>query len=273
MRRKKTERASGPRRSSATAVSTTAIARSAGARKPTLAEHAEAIRALRKQTIENIIEIGRRLVDVRDNLLEHGEWLPWLEREFAWSRQTADHFIHVYEARDKLPTVGNLELPITALYLLAAPSTPDSARQEISARIEAGESVAIAEVKQTIAEHRQPARKPPLAEQRAEVGRKAQRAHLGDEIADQQEMRRLCNEAVHQLCDEASEYLEHWNGRLRPWLKDAILTPEAKAELVQWLHRVCSQFTLWVQRVDGGSERAVARNGRTNGPTADTASR
>ena len=32
---------------------------------PVLAEHADAIRRLSKQTVENIIEIGRRLVDFR----------------------------------------------------------------------------------------------------------------------------------------------------------------------------------------------------------------
>jgi Protein of unknown function (DUF3102) len=119
-------------------------------RKPTAA--GALIRALRKQTIENIIEIGEQLVDVRDNHLDHGEWLPWLEREFAWSRQTADRFIHVYEVRDKLPTRGHFELPLSAFYLLAAPSTPESVRQEIGARIEAGEPVSVATVKQEIDE-------------------------------------------------------------------------------------------------------------------------
>ena len=29
----------------------------------------------------------------------HGNWLPWLEREFGWSRQTADNFIDVQIAK------------------------------------------------------------------------------------------------------------------------------------------------------------------------------
>lgn len=125
-----------------------------------LDEHATEIRRLGKQTVANIIEIGRRLVDCRDNHLDHGEWLPWLKREFDWSRQTADRFIHVFEAAGKLPKLGNLEVPISGLYLLTAPSTPEAARQEIIERTEAGERVPVVEVKRTIEGRKQPARKP-----------------------------------------------------------------------------------------------------------------
>jgi hypothetical protein len=135
--------------------------------KPTpanvLAEHADAIRRLGKQTVENIVEIGRRLVECRDRHLDHGQWLPWLEREFQWSRQTADNFIHVYEARAKLPKFGNLILPVSGLYLLAAPSTPEAAKTEIIKRAEAGETLPVEEVKQIIQRakgRKKPARKP-----------------------------------------------------------------------------------------------------------------
>jgi len=116
-----------------------------------LSEHADAIRALGKQTVANIIEIGRRLVDCRENHLDHGEWLPWLKREFDWSRQTADRFIHVFEAADKLPKLSNLEVPISGLYLLTAPSASPEARDEIIERAEAGEKMPLAEVKRVIA--------------------------------------------------------------------------------------------------------------------------
>jgi hypothetical protein len=129
---------------------------------PVLAEHAAEIRRLGKQTVENIVEIGRRLVECRDRHLDHGQWLPWLEREFQWSRQTADNFIHVYEARSKLPKFGNLNLPVSGLYLLAAPSTPEAAKTEIIERAEAGESIPVAEVKRVVESHKgrqQPAKR------------------------------------------------------------------------------------------------------------------
>ena len=103
-------------------------------------------------TIDSVIETGRRLADVRDNHLDHGEWLPWLKREFKWSRQSADNFIHVYEAhaQGKLPT--RWQLPLNAFYLLAAPSTPEEARTEIIERAEAGEKLSVADVREAIEE-------------------------------------------------------------------------------------------------------------------------
>jgi Protein of unknown function (DUF3102) len=64
---------------------------------PILTEHATEIRRLGKRVVGDVIEIGRRLVECRDNHLKHGEWLSWLEKEFGWTDQTARNFINVYE--------------------------------------------------------------------------------------------------------------------------------------------------------------------------------
>src|SRR5262249_5586096 len=56
-----------------------------------LNEHADEIRRLGKRVVANVIEIGRRLVDCRNNL-NHGDWGGWLKSEFSWSRQTVDRF-------------------------------------------------------------------------------------------------------------------------------------------------------------------------------------
>ena len=45
----------------------------------------------------------------------------------------------------------DLGLPVSSLYLLAAPSTPKEARTEIIQRAEAGEKISGATVKETIA--------------------------------------------------------------------------------------------------------------------------
>ena len=55
-------------------------------------------------------------------------------------------------AEAKSDKLSDLDLPISALYLLAAPSTPAPARDEILERAEAGEKIKHAEVKQAIAE-------------------------------------------------------------------------------------------------------------------------
>jgi hypothetical protein len=115
--------------------------------EPGLAEHAAAIRALGKQTVENIIEIGRRLSECK-RICGHGNWLPWLDREFGWSDQTARNFMRVAEL-SKSKTVLNLDLPVKALYQLAAPSTPKEARDTIIERAKSA-PVPVAEVKRII---------------------------------------------------------------------------------------------------------------------------
>ena len=109
----------------------------------TLAEHAEAIRVLGRQTVANVIEIGRRLTEAKA-LAGHGGWLPWLEREFGWTDKTAERFMSIASKSDKL---SNLDVPISGLYLLAAPSTPDSATEEIIDRVEFGEKLTVAAVR------------------------------------------------------------------------------------------------------------------------------
>jgi hypothetical protein len=51
------------------------------------------IRRLGKQTVEAICEIGRLLTEVKQRL-PHGQWLPWLKAEFAWSERTAQRFMN-----------------------------------------------------------------------------------------------------------------------------------------------------------------------------------
>jgi hypothetical protein len=115
-----------------------------------LAEHAAAIRKLSKQTIENVIEIGRHLVEAKAKVKKLGEsWGGWLDREFGWKERSAQNFMQVYEA-SKSAKFADLSLPVSTIYLLTARSTPKEARDEIIARAQAGETVPVAEVKRTI---------------------------------------------------------------------------------------------------------------------------
>src|SRR6202158_3144005 len=113
-----------------------------------LAQHAEVIRALGKRVVHDVIEIGRRLTDAKARC-GHGNWLPWLEREFGWSDSTALRYMQAHQfATDKSVTVTDLSLK--SLYLLAAPSTPEAARDEVIERSEAGEQLTPAQIKETI---------------------------------------------------------------------------------------------------------------------------
>jgi hypothetical protein len=114
-----------------------------------LAEHAEAIRKYAKRTVDDLLEIGRRLAEVK-KLLGYGNWLPWLEREFCWSEDTAERLIAIYELQQQIPHVRNLDLPFSGLYLLGRHTTPPKAVEAVVTKAEAGGRVTVAEIKETI---------------------------------------------------------------------------------------------------------------------------
>jgi|SRR5262249_23554200 len=115
---------------------------------PILTEHAAAIRALGKQTVESVVEIGRHLSEAKAEIRKLGmSWGDWLKAEFNWSDQQARRCMHIFERKSELNNLLNADLPVSALYLLAAPSTPKEARNEINERAQAGEKVKVAKVK------------------------------------------------------------------------------------------------------------------------------
>jgi site-specific DNA-methyltransferase (adenine-specific) len=118
-----------------------------------LTERAERIRTLGKRVVNDVIEIGKLLIECKVRC-GHGNWLPWLEREFGWTDKTAERYISVYQLSvGKFDTVSNLDLPMRALYLLAAPSTPESARDEVIELAESGKRISHAEVQAIIDAH------------------------------------------------------------------------------------------------------------------------
>lgn len=98
------------------------------------------IKALVKQTAESVILIGKNLLEVKDQLRNGSalKWRAWLESEFTWTEQTARRFMHVAEKFGGHQVTG---FAPSALYLLAAPSTPETAREEALSRAEEGEPI------------------------------------------------------------------------------------------------------------------------------------
>jgi hypothetical protein len=122
-----------------------------------LDDHAAQIRRLGKRVVEDVVEIGRRLVKAKELTKElegPGHWLSWLEREFEWTDRQALNYTRVYEMASRSEKFSEVSIPVSGLYLLAAPSTPESARQEVIDRAANGESPSVAEVKEIIQEHK-----------------------------------------------------------------------------------------------------------------------
>jgi Protein of unknown function (DUF3102) len=78
----------------------------------TLARHATEIRRLGKRVVSDVIEIGRLLVESKE-LVGHGDWLPWLSREFQWSDTTAERFMRVHKLSLKSGNLPNLDIPLS----------------------------------------------------------------------------------------------------------------------------------------------------------------
>jgi Protein of unknown function (DUF3102) len=107
---------------------------------------ASLVKGLMRRTAEDLIEIGTALIRQKGSL-PHGMFLPWIEAEFVMSENTATRMMNVARVfGGKSASVE--DLTPTALYELAAPSTPLEVRIEIDKRIEAGELVTAADIRE-----------------------------------------------------------------------------------------------------------------------------
>jgi hypothetical protein len=124
-----------------------------GQANPTLKVHVQANRMLKERVANGIVEIGRRLTECRE-IVGHGSWAAWLKTHFDWSDRTALNFMRVFEMinSETISDLDQINLPTTALYVLAAPSTPETARAEILDRAKAGEKFTVESVKDEVAE-------------------------------------------------------------------------------------------------------------------------
>jgi hypothetical protein len=98
---------------------------------------AERIRKARQSTATIIVAIGTELIEAK-SLLPHGVFGPWLAAEFGWSERTARNYMAVASAFGGRSAIIAGLAP-TALYRLAAPSTPASIRADVLNRLEHGE--------------------------------------------------------------------------------------------------------------------------------------
>lgn len=110
------------------------------------------IKTLMRRTTQDIIDIGNHLIVVK-NKLEHGRFGKWLSAEFSWEERTARRFMSVATVF-KTDSVSDLTIGAKALYLLAAPSTPDEARQEVLELAKTGVPITYPAAKAIVSEHK-----------------------------------------------------------------------------------------------------------------------
>ena len=116
-------------------------------------QRASRIKVLIKRTAQDIVEIGQKLIEIKETL-GHGRFEDWLKAEFDWTQMTANRFMNVAK-RFESNKLLDLAIAPSALYLLAAPSTPKMAREEALTRAEAGEHITHKVAQEIVKEQKQ----------------------------------------------------------------------------------------------------------------------
>jgi hypothetical protein len=130
---------------------------------------------IHKRTTVAVIENGRDLLAVREMPEMKGRFVAWLKAEFNLSEATAYNMMQAAEnLGDRFVTITNIGP--SALYALAAPSTPETVRQEIESRAAAGEKITVVEVERLKREAR--------AAQEAAARLEAERSELLTRVTD-----------------------------------------------------------------------------------------
>ncbi|MEL6495863.1 MAG: DUF3102 domain-containing protein [Cyanobacteria bacterium J06623_7] len=99
-----------------------------------------AIRERLRKAAQDIWEIGKMLSEVQSKL-QRGQFDEWIKTEFDWSRRTAYKFISVFKRFDNSVNLEEINIATSALYLLAAESTPEAIREEFVRKAQSGERV------------------------------------------------------------------------------------------------------------------------------------
>jgi hypothetical protein len=112
-----------------------------------LRQSADRIRSLGRKLNEAIVEIGRELIAAKERYPR--QFTAWLQVELRMNPRTALNYMHLANwGADKSEIVS--VLPPGSLYLLAAPSTPPAATDEVVSRVRLGEIVGAEEVRDIV---------------------------------------------------------------------------------------------------------------------------
>jgi hypothetical protein len=98
-----------------------------------LAVHAERIRVNCKRIKADFIDTGERLAACKEHL-GRAKFMLWVEQEFGWSEDTAERLIAVAAMKERFPQIAEMSIPVSALYMLAKPSTPEPARIAVATK-------------------------------------------------------------------------------------------------------------------------------------------
>jgi hypothetical protein len=144
-----------------------------------------------------VIEIGRDLRAVQQQLKDSRQFCDWVTAECGFSLSSAYNYIDASKLADKLPTVGNLN-PRT-LYALARKSTPLAIVDQVINRSSNGDVVPFVDVKRMLDTAREHKREADRKEKEA-----ARRRRLTMKGREKEDVRRVERESERARAEEAA---------------------------------------------------------------------
>lgn len=99
------------------------------------------IKNLLRRTSQDILNIGKYLTEVKDNL-NFGQFYPWLESELNWSPTSAARFMQVYRKFNS-SNLKDFNLIPSVLYELSANKVPPEAIDEVVKMADSGETITL----------------------------------------------------------------------------------------------------------------------------------
>jgi hypothetical protein len=164
------------------------------------------VRETVRQGISVIISVGKDLIEVKQQL-PHGQFAQWIELEFGWTRRTVENFMNVaVQFGDKSEIISHLDIAPTAAYMLAAPSTPSAAREEVIHLAQKGERITSSVVKEVVTQFRKKSKSQnpkPIAKERLTVQLKLMLHRIRDRWAPDE--LDLLGKALVQFADSLSK--------------------------------------------------------------------
>jgi hypothetical protein len=156
------------------------------------------IRNHAKATTKAIIEIGRKLIDVKQQLA-HGAFAKWITVDCGFTMRTAQHYMRAATFAE-LKSEMVARLPPAALYRLSAKNAPQAAVADVLRRIETGQVPTECEVAALLTDARA-ANNPQTGTGRAS-GHRARREQPEPAVDERQRAAVLASEILSRLGPE-----------------------------------------------------------------------
>ncbi len=133
------------------------------------------LKSLIRRSAQDVIDIGQKLTEVKGQL-DHGNFGNWLKAEFDWSTRTAGRFMQV-ATQFKSANLVDLNIAVSALYLLAEPSTPEEARKQALKLAKEGENITHTKAKAIVSSCQEPVKANTLKPTTIHISAKARKGN------------------------------------------------------------------------------------------------